>query len=418
MSRALSRVAGPWDLTWQAVNVMIGAAIFGIPAAVTLRVGAFSPLTVLTAAAGVTCVAVCVAQLAAQYDASGGPYQYARAAFGEPVGGAVGWLYWMSRAASSAAVANIFVSNLSPLPGMSFLPPFVFRDVLIWGAVALNLAGFRRTSGAITALTIAKLVPLLGIGVLATVVGASRDPVRFFPAQAGLTAEAILLWVYGFGGFEAAVIPSEEATDPRRDAPVALYRALAIVTVVYVLLQFGVSRLWDGESPDRAVASVAASLLGPVGRGVVIFAILAAASGNVPGSVLAASRVTYGMASGGSAPALLGRLSRQQGIPHASIWLFGIVTWALAASGGFVWNATLSGGTRVIVYGVTAIAAWRDPHRSNASFQILARWAAVAFCGVLLAAQPPIRIIVVTLLGICAWAAVAIATRRCSEERG
>jgi len=391
---------------------MIGAAIFGIPAAVTARVGAFSPLTVLAAAAGVTCVAACVAQLAARYDKSGGPYQYARAAFGEAAGGAVGWLYWMSRASSSAAVANLFMSNVSALPGMSSVPPFVIRDVLIWAAVGINLAGFRRTSGAITALTFAKILPLLGIGVIAGAVALSHEPVRHFPAQASALAEAILLWVYGFAGFEAAVIPSEEATDPRRDAPVALYRALTIVAVLYVLLQFGISRLWDGESPDRAVASVAASLLGPAGRGVVIFAILAAASGHLPGSVLAASRVTYGMASGGSAPAVLGRLSRRQAIPHFSIWLFGIVTWAFAISGGFAWNATLAGGTRVIVYGVTAMAALRDDQRSDARAQVLARWAALAFCVVLLAAQPPIRIMVVAVLGIGAWAAVTIARRR------
>jgi APA family basic amino acid/polyamine antiporter len=240
-----ARVAGRWTLTWQAVNVMIGAAVFGIPGAVAMRVGTISLACVLAAAAGVACVVACVAYLAGQFDASGGPYQYARTAFSEPIGGAVGWLYWMSRAASSAAVANVFASNLSLLPARVAVPEILLTNALIWGAVGVNLAGFRRTSGVITVLTVGKLIPVLGVGLVGALAIMLRDGAAArLPSQMAGIGEAILLWVYAFGGFEAAVIPAEEARDPRHDAPIALYRALGIVTAVYLLLQFDISRLW------------------------------------------------------------------------------------------------------------------------------------------------------------------------------
>src|SRR5262249_36545503 len=49
-------------------------------------------------------VALCCAELASRFDATGGPYLFTRAAFGEFVGFEVGWMQWFSRASSQASI--------------------------------------------------------------------------------------------------------------------------------------------------------------------------------------------------------------------------------------------------------------------------------------------------------------------------
>ena len=107
------RAIGRWDLTATIVNSVIGAGIFGTPSVVAALTGAWSPLAFLLAAAGILTVVLCFAEVGSRFQDSGGPYLYARAAFGAQVGFQVGWLHVWTRLLSGAAVLNVFVSYLA-----------------------------------------------------------------------------------------------------------------------------------------------------------------------------------------------------------------------------------------------------------------------------------------------------------------
>jgi len=49
-------------------------------------------------------VALCFAELSSRFDTTGGPYVFARAAFGDFVGFEIGWMQWFSRATSQASI--------------------------------------------------------------------------------------------------------------------------------------------------------------------------------------------------------------------------------------------------------------------------------------------------------------------------
>src|SRR5207249_8113308 len=49
-------------------------------------------------------------------------------------------------------------------------------------------------------------------------------------ATPGTWMDAVLVLMFAFGGFEGALIPMSEAHNPRRDAPFALFAALAMTT--------------------------------------------------------------------------------------------------------------------------------------------------------------------------------------------
>src|SRR5512132_1195964 len=141
----LRRALGRWDLTAIGVNQVIGGAVFLMPAAVAAAVGAWSPW--LVAAVGVLSmmIALSFAEVGSRFTGTGGPYLYARAAFGRFVSFEVGWMLWFVRAASWASVVNGLMDSLSfywpaLLEGAS-RPALI--SLLIVGITFVNLRGIR-----------------------------------------------------------------------------------------------------------------------------------------------------------------------------------------------------------------------------------------------------------------------------------
>ena len=113
--RGLMRVMGRFDLTALVINAVIGAGVFGLPAVVAALTGAWSPAVVLLAAIGIIPIALCVAEVGSRFDVAGGPYVYAREAFGAHTGFHTGWLLLWTRLLSAGAVLNILTAYLATL---------------------------------------------------------------------------------------------------------------------------------------------------------------------------------------------------------------------------------------------------------------------------------------------------------------
>ena len=105
----LVRVIGRWTLTALVINGIIGAGIFGLPDDIARRLGAAAPLAYLIAALGIGVVMACFAEVSSQFREAGGPYLYAREAFGRLAGVQTGWFAWLVRLTSGAAIADLFV---------------------------------------------------------------------------------------------------------------------------------------------------------------------------------------------------------------------------------------------------------------------------------------------------------------------
>src|ERR1700687_4220607 len=88
----LLRAIGRWGLSALMVNAIIGSGIFGLPSIVTRLLGTFGPWAYLAAAAGIGVVAACFAEVSSQFSEAGGPYLYARVAYGQFAGIQIAWL--------------------------------------------------------------------------------------------------------------------------------------------------------------------------------------------------------------------------------------------------------------------------------------------------------------------------------------
>lgn len=359
MASTLLRAVGPLSLTAIAVNGMIGAGIFALPASVAGLVGAASPLAYVMGGIAVLLIALCFAEAGSLFDGSGGPYLYARAAFGRFVGFQAGWMYALNRLAAVAAISNTFASYLGYFrPDMARGMGRVLTVTLIIGVLAvINCLGVRPGVWAINFLTAGKLIPLL----IFCIAGLFFLDTRAFSFTAVPTPrslqQASFLLIFAFGGFESASIPGEEVIRPKRTIPLAILAGVGLVVLLYLMIQVVAMGTFPGlAASSTPLASAASSFLGPAGGLLLTIGAILSTTGTNGASLLTGSRMLYALAEGGLLPAALGRIHPRYRTPVVSIMLFAVVAWGLAVAGNFTQLAAASVLSRLVFYVTTCLA--------------------------------------------------------------
>lgn len=355
----LRRAVGLAGLTAIAVNGVVGSGIFVLPATVALILGPASPVAYLIAAILTALVVLCFAEAGSRTERTGGPYVYAREAFGPFVGFQVGWLFFLTRLTASAAIANAFVAYLGVLwPAASAgLGRAVVLTALLGGFALANAAGIRQGAFLVNVLTVAKLVPLLVfVGVGLFFVDAGRYQILTIPDLPGLR-EASLLLIFAFGGFENASVPAEEVRQPRRNVPIALLMAIAATTVLYVLIQVVTLGTYPALAGDPApLASAAQAFLGPWGGLLLTAGAVLSTAGSISALSLVGPRILYALSAGGQLPKPFGLVHPRWRTPYISIAVFAIAAWVTALWGTFAQLAAASVVARLIFSAVTCLA--------------------------------------------------------------
>jgi basic amino acid/polyamine antiporter, APA family len=338
--------------------------------------GPASPWAWIVAAAGMALVVACIAEVASRFSQAGGQYLYARAAFGRFAGIEMAWLAYLVRLTAAATNANLFVIYLGEFwpQATGVVESRVVVALLLLPLAVANYRGVGPGLHLSNGFIVAKLLPL-GLFVLAGLVplmGAWAAPVPVEPATAGAWLEVVLLLVFAYGGFEAALFPMGEAKDARRDAPVALFAGLAVCTLVYTLAQaVVVATLSDPGASPRPLAAAAREFLGPAGATLMTLGALLSVYGYLTGAMLVVPRLIYAAAEQRDLPPVLGAVHPRFRTPYVSVVVFAALTWGLAAAGSFLQNLTLSAVSRLVTYGALCVALlvlrWKE-RRGNAGF--------------------------------------------------
>src|SRR5262245_21775921 len=193
-----------WDLVAVAINGIIGAGIFGLPSQVYALLGTYSLIAFIACALVVSLIVLCFAEVGSRFSETGGPYLYARAAFGSVVGFEVGWLMWLARVTAFATNCNLLIDYLGYFHagiGAGW-PRDVAIIVVVVALTTVNVVGVRNAALFSDVFSIGKLIPL------ALFIGAGLfflDPGNFSaPAQPAISSfsKSVMLLVYAFTGFE------------------------------------------------------------------------------------------------------------------------------------------------------------------------------------------------------------------------
>jgi basic amino acid/polyamine antiporter, APA family len=372
------RGIGRWSLIALMVNFTIGAGIFGLPSAAAGLLGSQSPVAYLIAAAGIGAIAACVAEVSSRFHQAGGPYLYARVAFGRFLGLQTGWLLWLTRVSSSAAVANVFVDYI---PGFwpqakGALNRFVILTILVGTLALANVRGVVVGARVSNFFTIAKLLPLLIFvsgGLFFIHLNNSPVPPVTESHPMGAWLSAVLLIIYAFTGFEAALIPAGELRNPSRDIPMAILISLPVVAMVYFLVQTVIVRMLPSSAQtDHPLAAAAYVFGGNTMAGIVAVGALLSSIGSLSANMIANPRLTFALAEHGDFPRWFGAIHRRFQTPYMSIIAFAILLWTLALVGTFRWNATLSAVSRLFAYGImcAALPALRNKMPGQQGFHL------------------------------------------------
>jgi amino acid transporter len=167
----------------------------------------------------------------------------------------------------------------------------------------------------------------------------------------------LLLLMFAYGGFEAALIPLAEAKDPQRDAPFALLLALGTATLIYLLVQLAVlATVADPQVTDRPLAVSARTMLGVGGAALIILLALISVYGWLASNMLAVPRLSMAMAQRGDFPGFFSRIHPVFRTPSTSIVIFAGLTWALANQAGLLQNLSLAAVGRLFTYGLVCAA--------------------------------------------------------------
>jgi APA family basic amino acid/polyamine antiporter len=407
---------GRLDLTALVVNTVIGGGIFGLPMLITMLLGVASPLGYVVAAAGIGVIVLCFAEVSAQFRSAGGPYLYAREAFGPFVGLQVGWVTWLMRVSAAGASANLFVMYLGAIwaPARNVEVRWVLITVLFALLAFINIRGVHQGATASNLFVAAKLVPLLvfiGVGVF------------FFRAKTFATwssvghhhwFQATLLLIFAYGGFDNAMFPGSEMRDAKRDAPFALLAGMGIVTVFYLLIQTVFQgTVAAGTSTEHPLATAARHFMGSPGGWLLAIGAMVSVWGWFAATMLGTPRLTFALGERGDFPKFFSAIHARFRTPYVSILFYAGLGWVLALSGNFEWNASLSAVARLLTYGITCAAVpvfrRRDPKlpvfRVPAGFLIPAL--GIGFCLVLLTQMDRLDFIILAatiLLATLTWA--------------
>lgn len=353
--RGISR----WDLLAITINMIIGAGIFGLPSKVTALIGGYSLVAFVACAVIVAFIVVCFAEVSSRFTATGGMYIYAREAFGAIVGFEVGWLYWIVRVTVFAANCNLLLAYLAffiPEANQGATRVFIIGLVVLILTV-VNFLGVRQSAILTNISTIGKIVPL----VIFTVVGLffiQPANFNFSPVpEIGAFSSAILILIYAFVGFEAAAIPAGETRDPQKSVPFALLAALAIVSVLFILIQIVcIGTLPELAVSERPLADAAGKFLGTFGAAFITIGALVSIFGNLNGGFLTASRMPFAMAEQGELPAILAKTHEKYKTPYIALLITAAAMLFLTVQSSFLTALTISTITRLIVYATTCAA--------------------------------------------------------------
>jgi len=383
----LIRSIRKWDLVAVTVNAVIGAGIFGLPSKVYGLVGSYSLPAVVLCGIFAAMIVLCFAEVGSRFTDTGGPYLYTREAFGPATGFTIGWLMWIARITAFAANTSIMLSYLGlfwPAVTTGTVRAAVVCAVTL-ALTMINLLGVRDVAVTTNILTVGKLAPLA----LLIAAGFFYLDIKSFsfvsiPAPAAFSS-AMLLLVYAYTGFEIAVIPGAEIRDPRRDLPVALFTAIGVVAVFYILIQIVCIGTLPGLSAsDRPLADAARRFLGQPGAAIISAGAVVSIAGNLNVVMLSASRLPFAMAVRGELPGILAAVNKRFRTPHAAILLTSTLMAALTLSGTFLYAVTISTIARLLIYAATCAAlpvlrkraetqpaSFRVPAGRTASFAVL-----------------------------------------------
>ncbi|GAA2859118.1 amino acid permease [Nonomuraea rubra] len=317
------------------VGSVIGTGVFALPSALAV----FGPISLVAfglVTIGAIALALAFRALAERLPGAGGPYVYAREAFGEFAGFLIAWSYWITAWAGNAAIVVAWVGyvevfwNTGHEVGWSIV--IALTGLLLPALV--NLMGLRSFAAFQIVATVLKFIPLL---FMATIGLLFVNTANFGEFNAGGTSwlgaisAAGAIALFSYLGIETASVAAARVRDPRRNVGRATVLGTLACAAVYILgtvTVFGTVPHADLVASTAPFTDSANAIFGGEWAGATVAAAAVVSGfGALVGWTLIVAEMPRAAARDGLFPAAFARQTRS-GVPA-----YGIVVSTLLAAG-------------------------------------------------------------------------------------
>lgn len=347
MSNTPSKVLSLGDCVAIIVGLVIGAGIFSFPSIIAGVLGQSDAILLVWLAGGVISIigALCYAELATAYPSAGGEYNFLTRAYGPSVGFMFAWArLTVIQSGSIALFAYIFGDYATQLLPLGPYSSALYAGLTVVVLTGLNLTGVRQTKNFQNVLFVATLCGL-GVLILAGLFGTDAAPAAAAEPSSismGGIGTAMLFVLLAFGGWNEAAYISAEVKDPHRNMVRALIIGIAIITALYVAVNFAFLTVLGpaGMAASKAIAAdVMRAAFGDVGAVIITLMILVLVLDNTNITVFTGARSAYALGQDFPMFKFLAQWDAVRGVPtrgvlfQSAIALLIVIFAAFARSG-------------------------------------------------------------------------------------
>ena len=328
------------------IGAIIGADIYVASSFGAGFLGPFSLVVWVVAGLIAIVIALCFAQCAMMLPKVGGPYAYAKRAWGPFAGFIVGWSLWLAEWISLAVFPLAFTRYLMFfIPSLDVVTQSLVKVLFVVFLAATNIVGVRAAGRVNDALTLLKLAPLVFFviaGISWIAINPSDAAANFSPfAPFGFAGfgSAIVLIFWAYAGFEISTIPAEDVEQPGKTIPKAVTIGILVVTVFYLttnIVLFGV-RNYGQLSTDTAPLAAASNAIFSSSVELALFGgllvgvgALISVAGSDESGMIGTARLGYALAADGLFPSLFAKIHRKFKTPYVSIIIQSVTALAAA----------------------------------------------------------------------------------------
>ncbi|GAA3116471.1 amino acid permease [Streptosporangium carneum] len=307
------------------VGNIVGTGVFLLPASLAAY-GTISIVAMALVSIGAIALAIVFGRLGARLPTGGGPYAYAKDAFGEFSGFWNAWSFWLTAWIGNAAIAVVWVNYVNYfLNWTSPVAQIALALVALWIPALINLSGVKNIGAFALVTAVLKFIPLIFVAVVGLffVQGGNFGP---FVATGGSwiaalsTAGALALFIYS--GVESVTIVAEKVRDPARNIGKSSVYGVLICAAMYMLSTVAIFGTVPHDALVNSTAPFADAINnmfgGSVGGGIMAACAIVSGIGAINGWTMLVAEMPMAAARDGLFPSVFARESRR-GVPWVGI---------------------------------------------------------------------------------------------------
>jgi len=372
------------------VGAMVGAGIFALLGEAGAVAGAAVWLSFLIAGIVAALLGYTVVKLGVRYPSSGGLIAYLVQGFGN--GRLVGIASWLGYAAAIVIVCSMVAVSFGSYATSLFVGDDagsgwdnLFTSAIVVAAAVVSIVGASFVDRAQTLIVFLLLV-VFAVFIAVTITQIDLDLLAFdgYPPVSDIVS-SVALTFFAYLGFSVITFAAGDMRDPSRELPQAMYRALGVTTILYLLIAFSVFGTLTVaevvEHGETAIAEAARPALGDAGFVMMAIAALLATSSSVNATIYASGGLTASLAEIGQFPTFFGRGSRLG--RHAGLLITAGTVLVIANLVNLSAIASVGSAIALVVFLLVGIAGYRRRAETGANAGIVL--AAVGLTAVVLA---------------------------------